>query len=273
MKNNINQEIKKQESTVVATPNGKVEVEATTVQVTRDIYDTYTKQLANICNTVRTSSLELARLFTEMDERKVLDFATDEKDNGHAVRFQSMSAYAEAVLGLNLSDRQLSDYKKVIHKFGTKQEDGTYTLEEKFKSYGFSALEIISRKCEKKEDFDKVLALYQLSSNMSDARIKLAIKSKDNEDKDSEEKDNDKSKEPEKTTSEQLKETKKELETTKEKLELMTNSNDGGMVHLRDILKLAQENKCQPILDYYRKWKLDDTIKKHFDREREANNK
>ena len=268
-KNNVNGTINKQESTVVTTPNGNVQIEPTTAQVSRETYDSYTKQLATICNAVRTSSLEIARLFTEMDERKVLDFAIDDKDNGHAVRFQSMSTYAETVLGLNLSDRQLNDYKKVIHKFGTRQEDGTYTLEDKFKVYGFSALEIISRKCEKKEDFDKVLALYQLSSNMSDSKIKLAIKDKDNEskDKDNESKDKDnesKDKVAEKSASEQLKDTKKELEDTKVKLEKMTNANDGGLGHLQDILRIAEENNYKPIIDYYKKWKLDDTIRLHF---------
>lgn len=267
MKNNIKQEINKQQATEVATPNGTVTVEPTLKPIDRAVYDEYTKELTTICNTVRTSSIDLARIFTEMDERKVLDFATDEKDGGHAVRFQSLSTYAETVLGIELSDRQLSDYKKVVHKFGTKQEDGTYTLEDKFKSYGFTALEVISRKCETKEDFDKVLTLYQLTSNMSVKKLKDTINAKDNEGKEPNTGNEAKEpkKEPKKDTSQELKETKKELEDVKQKLELANNSNDGGMVHLRDILKLAQDNRCQPILDYYTKWKLDDTLKRHFE--------
>lgn len=252
-KNNVNQTINKIESTEVATPNGTVTVEPTIQAVNRDVYNEYTKELTTLVTTVRTSSLELARLFTEMDERKVLDFATDEQDNGHAVRFQTMSAYAEAVLGINLSDRQLSDYKKVINKFGVKQSDGKYTLDDKYKKFGFSALEIISRKCKTADDFDKVLAMYRLSSNMSDNKMKLAIKEIDDKDKDNsnDTKDNEK-----KDTSKELKETKKELDEATSKLETVNNVVKGYEVYMKEIRDIATKENYTKLVEYLDKWKL-----------------
>lgn len=259
-KNNVNQTINKvSPSTEVANDNTPITgtVEPTN-KVSRETYEEYTKTLVSIVSTVKKSSLEYARLFTEMDERKVIEFERDDKDDERAVRFASLSDYCEAVLGITLSDKQLADYKKVIHKFGVRNDNGTYTLEDKFNDYGFSALEIISRHCTTKDDFDKVIALYGITSNMSNMKIKAsisAIEDKDKEDATPNE-DESKAKEPKEDTKAKLKETAKALEETKEKLEKANNAKAGYISFLKDIYAMADKANNKEILDYYEKWKI-----------------
>lgn len=258
-KNNVNQTIDKvAPSTEVSSDNtpikGTVE---TTNKVSRETYEQYTKTLVSIVSTVKKSSLEYARLFTEMDERKVIEFEPDDKDGERAVRFASLSDYCEAVLGITLSDKQLADYKKVIHKFGVRNDNGTYTLEDKYTDYGFSALEIISRHCTTKDDFDKVIALYGITSNMSNMKIKASISAIEDKDKeDTNPKDEDKPKETKEDTKTKLKETERALEETSEKLEKANNAKAGYISFLKDIYAMAEKANNTEILDYYKKWKI-----------------
>lgn len=141
-KNNVNQTINEVKATTQADTDNKVSIE-TTKAVSKEVYETYRKEARNIVETVNSSAMDLARIYTEMTERKVLEYVSDDKED--KFRYANMSDFAREELGLELSERQLNDYAKVIHFYGTQLEDGTYTIDAKYSKYKLSNLEIISR--------------------------------------------------------------------------------------------------------------------------------
>ena len=154
-KNNINQTIEKQEAKVEAV-NNKVEVEATT-KVSKEVYEAYLNEARAVVSSVKGASVKIARVFTEMYERNVLQYDTDDKQD--TTRYASMSDFAEQELDLKLTDKQLKNYVRLINIYGEKHEDGTYTIAEKYNAYGIDKLDKIQRHKDfnTRNDFDEIV--------------------------------------------------------------------------------------------------------------------
>lgn len=154
-KNNVNQTIEKQEATIEA-PNNKVEVEATT-KVSKEVYEAYLNEARAVVSSVKGASVKIARVFTEMYERNILQYdSNDEKDT---TRYASMSDFAEQELDLKLTDKQLKNYIRLINIYGEKHEDGTYTIADKYNAYGIDKLDKIQRHKDfnTRNDFDEIV--------------------------------------------------------------------------------------------------------------------
>lgn len=155
-KNNVNQTIEKQEAKVEAKENGAVGIEPTK-HVSKDVYEAYKAEAKAILSNVKGASVKIAKVFTEMYERDVLEYDSDDKDD--TVRYASMSDFAEKELDLRLTDKQLKNYVRLVNIYGEKQEDGTYIIADKFVAYGIDKLDRIQTHPDFKSrnDFDDII--------------------------------------------------------------------------------------------------------------------
>ena len=197
-KNNVNQEINKQEAKVEAKDN-KVAIEPTK-HVSKDVYEAYKAEAKAIVSNVKGASVKIAKVFTEMYERGVLEYDSDDKND--TVRYASMSDFAEKELDLKLTDKQLKNYVRLVNIYGEKQEDGTYVIADKFIAYGIDKLDRIQTHPDFKSrnDFDDIIKSTGINpfTSASDIRAILGrIK-----DADYDKKLEDKAKEKEATTTE-----------------------------------------------------------------------
>ena len=152
----MNEEIKKQEATIEPNKDGSVSVE-TTKKVSKDVYEAYVNEAKATVSTVKGASVKIARIFTEMYERGVLEYdSEDEKDN---VRYASLSDFAEKELDLKLTDKQLKNYVRLVNIYGEKQEDGTYLIADKYTAYGIDKLDKLQRHkdFQTRNDFDAIV--------------------------------------------------------------------------------------------------------------------
>lgn len=160
-KNNVNETINKQEAKVEPKLDDKgnevVSVE-TTKHVSKEVYEDYKKQAKEIVSSVKGASVKIARVFTEMYERGVLEY--DSEDENDKVRYASMSDFADKELDLKLTDKQLKNYVRLVNIYGEKQTDGTYKIDEKFNAYGIDKLDKIQRHKDfnTRNDFDAIVA-------------------------------------------------------------------------------------------------------------------
>ena len=155
-KNNVNQTIEKQEAKVEAKDNGAVAIEPTK-HVSKDVYEAYKAEAKAIVSNVKGASVKIAKVFTEMYERGVLEYDSD--DENDKVRYASMSDFAEKELDLKLTDKQLKNYVRLVNIYGEKQEDGTYVIADKFIVYGIDKLDRIQTHPDFKSrnDFDAII--------------------------------------------------------------------------------------------------------------------
>lgn len=154
--NNAKQEITKQESKTTPNADGSVTVE-TTKHVSKEVYEDYKKQAKDIVSSVKGASVKIARVFTEMYERGVLEYDSD--DENDKVRYASMSDFADKELDLKLTDKQLKNYVRLVNIYGEKQADGTYRIDEKYNAYGIDKLDKIQRHKDfnTRNDFDAIV--------------------------------------------------------------------------------------------------------------------
>lgn len=259
MKNNTNNEVKKMEATVKDN-NGTVIVEKTP-NVSRETFDSYVEQIGTIYSNSRRSALELARLYTEVEERKVLDYVSnDDKDT---TRYSNVKDFARDLFGMELSDKQLNTYRRVVHKFGTRLEDGSYTIEPIFYLYGVEKLDIIGRseKVKTKDsfnDFVNALGVYPEMSrqaiidvvNQSNGKAIEDKKTKDDKPKDKTPKDNIKVEE-----TEQYKEVVAKVESATSEISLLKQA-------LVDIYLLAKDDKSKLAKDIVERYlKVEQEVK------------
>lgn len=159
-KNNVNETINKQKATVETKVDNKgnetVTIEATK-HVSRDVYEAYKAEAKAIVSNVKGASVKIAKVFTEMYERGVLEYETDDKED--KFRYASMSDFAEKELDLKLTDKQLKNYVRLVNIYGEKQEDGTYTIADKFVAYGIDKLDRIQTHPDfhSRADFDDII--------------------------------------------------------------------------------------------------------------------
>ena len=265
-KNNVNQTINEVAPTV-KDDNGKVTVEPTT-KVSVDLYNDYKERLTAIYTSVKRSALDTAKLFTEMDERKVLDY------EGEGKRYSSLSAFAEEELGIDLSDKQLATYKRITQNYGVRNEDGTYSIDDKFYLYGIEKLDIIWRlpmMNGQRANFDNVVNALGISPNTTAVNLKTIVATakglattNDNDDTKSKSKDKDKSKETDKEKSlmqanNRLIELNRELEEAKAK-------NEETIVDLQSfIIELSEKASSKMTDKDFRKYVID-TCKAHIEK-------
>ena len=173
-KNNVNQTIEKQEAKTTPNTDGSVSVE-TTKHVTKDVYEAYKAEAKAIVSNVKGASVKIAKVFTEMYERGVLEYESD--DNEDNVRYASMSDFAEKELDLKLTDKQLKNYVRLVNIYGEKQEDGTYTIADKFIAYGIDKLDRIQTHPDFKSrnDFDDIIKATGINPFTSSADIRTIL--------------------------------------------------------------------------------------------------
>ena len=154
--NNAKQEITQQETKTTPNADGSVTVE-TTKHVSKEVYEDYKKQAKDIVSSVKGASVKIARVFTEMYERGVLEYDSD--DENDKVRYASMSDFADKELDLKLTDKQLKNYVRLVNIYGEKQADGTYRIDEKYNAYGIDKLDKIQRHKDfnTRNDFDTIV--------------------------------------------------------------------------------------------------------------------
>lgn len=263
-KNNVNQTINKVAPTV-KDDNGKVTVEPTT-KVSVDLYNDYKERLTAIYTSVKRSALDTAKLFTEMDERKVLDY------EGEGKRYSSLSAFAEEELGIDLSDKQLATYKRITQNYGVRKEDGTYSIDDKFYLYGIEKLDIIWRIPQmngQRANFDDVVNALGISPNTTAVNLKTIVATakgltttKDNDKPKS--KDNDKSKETDVEKS--LKQANVKLIELNRELEKAKAENEETIVDLQSfIIELSEKASSKMTDKDFRKYVVD-TCKAHIEK-------
>lgn len=154
--NNAGQEIAKQEATTTPNTDGSITVE-NTKHVSKEVYEDYKKQAKEIVSSVKGASVKIARVFTEMYERGVLEYESD--DENDKLRYASMSDFAEKELDLKLTDKQLKNYVRLVNIYGEKHADGTYKIDEKYNAYGIDKLDKIQRHKDfnTRNDFDTIV--------------------------------------------------------------------------------------------------------------------
>lgn len=204
-KNNVNQTIEKQEAKVETKDNGTVAIEATK-HVSREVYDAYVQEAKAIVSNVKGASVKIAKVFTEMYERGVLEYDSDDKND--TVRYSSMSDFAEKELDLKLTDKQLKNYVRLVNIYGEKQEDGTYLIADKFVAYGIDKLDRIQTHPDFKSrnDFDDIIKSTGINpfTSASDIRAILGrIKDADYDKKLEDKKQEQEDKKQERTTKEE----------------------------------------------------------------------
>lgn len=173
-KNNVNQTIEKQEAKVEAKDNGAVAIEPTK-HVSKDVYEAYKAEAKAIVSNVKGASVKIAKVFTEMYERGVLEYDSD--DENDKVRYASMSDFAEKELDLKLTDKQLKNYVRLVNIYGEKQEDGTYIIADKFVAYGIDKLDRIQTHPDFKSrnDFDAIIKSTGINPFTSAADIRTIL--------------------------------------------------------------------------------------------------
>ena len=226
-KNNVNQTIEKQEAKVEAKDNGAVAIEATK-HVSKDVYEAYKAEAKAIVSNVKGASVKIAKVFTEMYERGVLEYDSDDKND--TVRYASMSDFAEKELDLKLTDKQLKNYVRLVNIYGEKQEDGTYIIADKFVAYGIDKLDRIQTHPDFKSrnDFDAIIKSTGINpfTSASDIRAILGrIKDADYDKKLEDKKQEQEDKKQERTSKEEKlnAEVTKLTEDIKEERELSDN--------------------------------------------------
>ena len=208
-KNNVNETINKQEAKVEAKVDNKgnetVSIEATK-HVSKDVYEAYKAEAKAIVSNVKGASVKIAKVFTEMYERGVLEYDSDDKED--TVRYASMSDFAEKELDLKLTDKQLKNYVRLVNIYGEKQEDGTYLIADKFVAYGIDKLDRIQTHPDFKSrnDFDDIIKATGINpfTSASDIRAILGrIKDADYDKKLEDKKQEAEDKKQERTTKEE----------------------------------------------------------------------
>ena len=208
-KNNVNETINKQEAKVEAKVDNKgnetVSIEATK-HVSKEVYETYLKEAKSIVSNVKGASVKIAKVFTEMYERGVLEYETDDKED--KFRYASMSDFAEKELDLKLTDKQLKNYVRLVNIYGEKQEDGTYTIADKFVAYGIDKLDRIQTHPDfhSRADFDAIIKATGINpfTSATDIRAILGrLKDKDYDKKLEDKKQEAEDKKQERTTKEE----------------------------------------------------------------------
>ena len=178
-KNNVNQTIEKQEAKIETKDNGAVAIEPTK-HVSKEVYEAYKQEAKAIVSNVKGASVKIAKVFTEMYERGVLEYDSDDKTD--TVRYASMSDFAEKELDLKLTDKQLKNYVRLVNIYGEKQEDGTYIIADKFVAYGIDKLDRIQTHPDFKSrnDFDDIIKATGINPFTSASDIRVIIgRSKD----------------------------------------------------------------------------------------------
>lgn len=259
-KNNVNQTINEVKATVEPTEN-KIAIEPTN-KVSVDVYNDYKERLTAIYTSVKRSALDTAKLFTEMDERKVLDY------DGEGKRYSSLSAFAEEELGIDLSDKQLATYKRIVQNYGLRNEDGTYTIEDKFYNYGIEKLDIIWRIPQmngQRTNFDEVVNALGITPNTTALNLKTIVSTakgltttKD---------DKPKAKKDEKTDAEKtLAKANAELAKTNIELEKAKAENEATIVDLQSLIIELSEKANSKITDKEFRAYAKDTLKAIIDK-------
>ena len=205
MNNTIGKQGAKVETKVDIKDNEVVSVE-TTKKVSKDVYETYLQEAKSIVSNVKGASIKIAKVFTEMYERGVLEYDSD--DENDKVRYASMSDFAEKELDLKLTDKQLKNYVRLVNIYGEKQEDGTYKIDDKFLPYGIDKLDRIQTHPEFKtrNDFDDIIKSTGINPFTSASNIRAIlgrIKDADYDKKLKEKKQEADNKKQEKTTKEE----------------------------------------------------------------------
>ena len=225
-KNNVNQTIEKQEAKVEAKDNGTVAIEPTK-HVSREVYEAYVQEAKLIVSNVKGASVKIAKVFTEMYERGVLEYDSDDKEDN--VRYTSMSDFAEKELDLKLTDKQLKNYVRLVNIYGEKQEDGTYIIADKFVAYGIDKLDRIQTHPDFKSrnDFDDIIKATGINpfTSASDIRAILGrIKDADYDKKLEDKKQEQEDKKQERTTKEEK--LTNEVNTLKEDIKVEREATD-----------------------------------------------
>lgn len=229
-KNNVNETINKQEAKVEAKVDNKgneiVSIEPTK-HVSKEVYETYLKEAKSIVSNVKGASVKIAKVFTEMYERGVLEYDSDDKED--TVRYASMSDFAEKELDLKLTDKQLKNYVRLVNIYGEKQEDGTYLIADKFVAYGIDKLDRIQTHPDFKSrnDFDDIIKATGINpfTSASDIRAILGrIKDADYDKKLEDKKQEAEDKKQERTTKEEK--LTNEVNTLKEDIKVEREATD-----------------------------------------------
>lgn len=229
-KNNVNETINKQEAKVEAKVDNKgnetVSIEPTK-HVSKEVYETYLKEAKSIVSNVKGASVKIAKVFTEMYERGVLEYDSDDKND--TVRYASMSDFAEKELDLKLTDKQLKNYVRLVNIYGEKQEDGTYLIADKFVAYGIDKLDRIQTHPDfhSRADFDAIIKATGINpfTSATDIRAILGrIKDADYDKKLEDKKQEQKDKKQERTTKEEK--LTNEVNTLKEGIKVEREATD-----------------------------------------------